>query len=41
VLIGLFYNAQLHGYSLMDAVAIKHAWNLKRNYGTEGRRVHP
>jgi len=40
VLIGLFYNAELNGYSLLDAVRIKHEYNLTRSYEREGRRVH-
>lgn len=40
VLIGLFYNAQLHGFDLFEAVSIKHTWNLQRSYEKEGRRLH-
>jgi NTP pyrophosphatase (non-canonical NTP hydrolase) len=41
VLIGLFYNAELHGFDLIDAVRRKHEWNLLRNYPHEGRQCHP
>lgn len=41
VLIGLFYNAELHGFDLLSAVEIKHAYNLSRSYHTEGRQLHP
>jgi hypothetical protein len=41
VLIGLFYNAELHGFDLWEAVAIKHRWNLARSYPGEGRQLHP
>lgn len=41
VLIGLFYNAELHGFDLLDAVETKHAWNLRRDYQAEGRTLHP
>ncbi len=41
VLIGLFYNAELHGFDLMEAVEIKHRWNLRRDYQDEGRTLHP
>lgn len=40
VLIGLFYNAELHGFDLLAAVDQKHAYNLNRDYGAEGRRLH-
>lgn len=40
VLIGLFYNAELHGFDLMEAVWIKHRYNLTRNYVAEGRQLH-
>jgi hypothetical protein len=39
VLIGLFYNAELHGFDLLAAVAIKHAYNLGRSYEAEGDSV--
>src|SRR5678810_1361140 len=32
VLIGLFYNAELHGFDLLAAVEQKHQFNLTRNY---------
>ncbi len=41
VLIGLFYNAELHGFDLLEAFEIKHRWNLSRSYEAEGRRLHP
>lgn len=41
VLIGLFYNAELHGFDLFEAFKIKHEWNLRRNYQAEGRALHP
>jgi NTP pyrophosphatase (non-canonical NTP hydrolase) len=41
VLIGLFYNAELHGFDLLEAVEIKHQFNLRRSYATEGRQLHP
>lgn len=41
VLIGLFYNAELHGFDLFDAVERKHQFNLNRNYTAEGRQLHP
>lgn len=40
VLIGLFYNAELHGFDLMAAVEQKHRYNLTRSYEAEGRRLH-
>jgi hypothetical protein len=40
VLIGLFYNAELNGYDLLEAVRIKHEYNLQRSYEAEGRRIH-
>lgn len=40
VLIGLFYNAELHGFDLLEAVEIKHRFNLTRSYQAEGRRLH-
>lgn len=41
VLIGLFYNAELHGFDLLEAVETKHRYNLTRNYVGEGRQLHP
>lgn len=41
VLIGLFYNAELHGFDLLAATEIKHAYNLTRSYEGEGRQLHP
>jgi len=41
VLIGLFYNAELHGFDLLEAVEIKHRYNLTRDYVAEGRQLHP
>lgn len=40
VLIGLFYNAELHGFDLFAAVEEKHQFNLTRNYMAEGRQLH-
>lgn len=40
VLIGLFYNAELHGFDLFAAVEEKHQYNLTRNYQAEGRQLH-
>lgn len=40
VLIGLFYNAELHGFDLFAAVERKHQFNLTRNYVKEGRQLH-
>lgn len=40
VLIGLFYNAELHGFDLFAAVELKHQYNLTRNYVAEGRQLH-
>lgn len=40
VLIGLFYNAELHGFDLFAAVEQKHQYNLTRNYIKEGRQLH-
>lgn len=40
VLIGLFYNAELHGFDLFAAVEEKHRFNLTRNYVAEKRQLH-
>lgn len=40
VLIGLFYNAELHGFDLFAAVEEKHRFNLTRNYVAEDRQLH-
>jgi NTP pyrophosphatase (non-canonical NTP hydrolase) len=40
VLIGLFYNAELHGFDLLEAVEVKHRFNLTRDYVAEGRQLH-
>ena len=40
VLIGLFYLAELHGFDLMEAVELKHKYNLTRDYVAEGRQLH-
>lgn len=40
VLIGLFYNAELHGFDLFAAVEQKHQYNLTRDYNAEGRQLH-
>lgn len=39
-LIGMFYNAELHGFDLFAAVEQKHQFNLTRNYVKEGRQLH-
>lgn len=39
-LIGMFYNAELHGFDLLAAIEQKHQFNLGRNYVTEGRQLH-
>jgi NTP pyrophosphatase (non-canonical NTP hydrolase) len=39
-LIGMFYLAELHGQDLLEALEIKHQWNLKRSYEAEGRKLH-
>jgi hypothetical protein len=39
-LIGLFYNAELRGFSLFDATQIKRAWNRDRRYREENRHLH-
>lgn len=40
VLIGLFYNAEVLGFDLLEAVEIKHAFNVNRDYQAEGRQLH-
>lgn len=40
-LIGMFYNAELHGFDLLAAIERKHQFNLSRNYVAEGRQLHP
>jgi NTP pyrophosphatase (non-canonical NTP hydrolase) len=40
VLIGLFYNAELHGFDLWEAVEQKRKYNRTRNYIAEGRQLH-
>lgn len=40
-LIGMFYNAELHGFDLLAAIEQKHQFNLRRNYVSEGRQLHP
>lgn len=40
-LIGMFYNAELHGFDLLEAIELKHQFNLGRNYVAEGRQLHP
>lgn len=39
-LIGMFYNAELYGFDLLDAIERKHQFNLGRNYIEEGRQLH-
>lgn len=41
VVIGCFYNAELFGFDLLEAVRIKSAYNASRNYQREGRQLHP
>jgi NTP pyrophosphatase (non-canonical NTP hydrolase) len=40
VLIGIFYNAELHGIDLEAALRIKGAFNRRRDYVAEGRQLH-
>lgn len=40
VLIGIFYNAELHGIDLEAALAAKGAFNRTRDYTAEGRQLH-
>lgn len=40
VLIGIFYNAELHGIDLEQALSVKGAYNLTRDYTAEGRQLH-
>jgi hypothetical protein len=40
VLIGLFYNAERMGFDLLEAVEVKHRFNLTRDYMAEGRQLH-
>lgn len=38
--IGMFYMAERFGFDLLEAVEVKHAYNLTRSYALEGRRLH-
>lgn len=40
IIIGLFYNAELHGFDLFNAIEVKREYNRKRNYVKEGRQLH-
>lgn len=40
VIIGLFYNAELHGFDLLEALLVKHRYNQTRDYIAEGRQLH-
>ncbi len=40
VLIGIFYNAELHGIDLLGALEVKGAFNRQRDYTAEGRQLH-
>jgi NTP pyrophosphatase (non-canonical NTP hydrolase) len=40
VAIGMFYMAERWGFDLLDAIELKHQWNLGRSYADEGRRLH-
>jgi NTP pyrophosphatase (non-canonical NTP hydrolase) len=40
VLFGLFYNVGLHGIDMSEALEVKHAFNMGRDYRTEGRQLH-
>jgi hypothetical protein len=39
-IIGMFYNAELYGFDLMEAIAVKHEFNISRDYVQEGRQLH-
>lgn len=40
VLIGMFYLAERFHFDLLDAVEVKHQYNLTRDYQAEGRYLH-
>ena len=40
ILIGIFYNARLHGIDLEAALDIKGEYNNERDYVEEGRQLH-
>ncbi len=40
VVIGAFYLAELHGFDLLEAIEMKHSYNLTRSYLDEGRQLH-
>lgn len=39
-IIGMLYNAQLHGFSIFEAIEAKLRYNKTRNYVTEGLQLH-
>lgn len=41
VLIGIFYLAEVYGFDMMEAIEIKHRYNMVRDYVAEGRQLHP
>lgn len=40
ILLGLFYNVGLHHIDMTEAILIKHAYNVTRDYRAEGRQLH-
>jgi NTP pyrophosphatase (non-canonical NTP hydrolase) len=40
IILGLFYNVGLHGIDMSKALEVKHAFNMGRDYRTEGRQLH-
>lgn len=40
ILIGIFYNAEIHGIDLEGALRVKGAFNRQRDYTAEGRQLH-
>jgi NTP pyrophosphatase (non-canonical NTP hydrolase) len=41
ILLGLFYNVGLHDIDMFEALKVKHAFNMTRDYRSEGRQLHP
>lgn len=41
ILLGIFYNVGLHHIDMSEALLIKHAYNVTRDYRAEGRQLHP
>jgi hypothetical protein len=41
ILLGLFYNVGLNNVDITEALLIKHAYNVTRDYRQEGRQLHP